>query len=139
MVDFAERIDWLFKEFTNPQGREYTYQEVEAGTGKAVTSTYVWKLRTGKATNPGYRVLKAISLFFQVPISYFFEEELSPDYVKELHLATKLHQAGVAHIALRASDLDVRGKQAVLEMIEYVRKAQGLTSALNGDETHQPQ
>jgi transcriptional regulator with XRE-family HTH domain len=134
MSDLAKRIDWLFREFTNPQGREYTYQEVEEGTGKAVTGTYVWKLRTGKATNPGYRVLKAISAFFQVPVSYFFEEKSSPEYVKDLHLAIKLNKEGVTRIALRASDLDERGKQAVLEMIEYVRKAQGLESALYDDE-----
>jgi len=32
---------------------------------------------------------------------------------------------------LRASDLDEAGKKAVMEMIEYVRKAQGLESELN--------
>jgi hypothetical protein len=32
----------------------------------------------------------------------------------------------VAEIALRVADLDERGRQAVLEMVEYVRKAQGL-------------
>jgi hypothetical protein len=37
----------------------------------------------------------------------------------------------VQHIALRAGDLDEAGKRAVLEMIEYVRKAQGLQSELN--------
>jgi hypothetical protein len=57
-------------------------------------------------------------------VSYFFEEAPSPEYVKDLHLATKLNKEGVTRIALRASDLDERGKQAVLEMIELVRKAQ---------------
>lgn len=131
MINLANKIDRLFREFTRPDGREYTYQEVEEGTGKAVTGTYVWKLRTGKATNPGYRVLKALSEFFHVPVSYFFDEAPSPDYVQELKLAARLRKAGVAHIALRASDLDARGRQAVLEMIEYVRKAQGLESALH--------
>ena len=128
LTDIAEKLDCLFQEFKNPQGKEYTYQEIEEGTGRAVTSTYVWKLRTGKASNPGFRVLKALSEFFQVPVSYFFEDDVSPDYLQEMKLASQLRKQGVAQIALRASDLDARGQQAVLEMIEYVRKAQGLNS-----------
>jgi transcriptional regulator with XRE-family HTH domain len=104
---------------------------VEEGTNKAVTGAYIWKLRTGKAENPGYRVLKALSDFFGVPVSYFFEEQVSEEYVQDLKLVAELRKAGVARIALRASNLDEAGKQAILEMIEYVRKAQGLQSALN--------
>jgi len=128
LTDIAEKLDCLFQEFTNPQGKEYTYQEIEEGTGRAVTSTYVWKLRTGKANNPGFRVLKALSEFFQIPVSYFFDDDISPDYLQEMKLASQLRKQGVAQIALRASALDARGQQAVLEMIEYVRKAQGLSS-----------
>ena len=131
MSNLAEKIDLLFKTFRKPDGSQYTYQEVEEGTGKAITGAYVWKLRTGKAENPSYKVLKALSDFFQVPVSYFFEEEVSEEYLQNLKLATQLREAGVQHIALRAGDLDEAGKRAVLEMIEYVRKAQGLESELN--------
>jgi len=127
----AEKIDLLFKTFKQPDGSEYTYQEVEEGTGKAITGAYVWKLRTGRAKNPSYKVLKVLSDFFQVPVSFFFEEEVSEEYLQDLKLATQLREAGVQHIALRAGDLDEAGKRAVLEMIEYVRKAQGLESELN--------
>ena len=131
MPTLAEKIDLLFKTFRKPDGSQYTYQEVEEGTGKAITGAYVWKLRTGKAENPSYKVLKVLSDFFQVPVSFFFEEEVSEEYLQNLKLATQLREAGVQHIALRAGDLDEAGKRAVLEMIEYVRKAQGLQSELN--------
>jgi len=135
MSTMAEKVDLLFKTFTKPDGKEFAYPEVEEGTNKAVTGAYVWKLRTGKAENPGHRVLKALSDFFGVPVSYFFEEQVSEEYVQDLRLAAELRKAGVAHLALRASDLDEAGKRAVLEMIEYVRKAQGLESAHN-DKDH---
>lgn len=131
MSTLAEKIDLLFRTFKKPDGEEFTYQEVEEGTHKAVTGAYVWKLRTGKGENPGYRVLEALSDFFGVPVSYFFEEQVTEEDVQNLKLATELRKAGVAHIALRASDLDKAGKRAVLEMIEYIRKAQGLQSVLN--------
>jgi len=131
MPTLAEKIDLLFKTFRKPDGSQYTYQEVEEGTGKAITGAYVWKLRTGKAENPSYKVLKVLSDFFEVPVSFFFEEEVSEEYLQNLKLATQLREAGVQHIALRAGDLDEAGKRAVLEMIEYVRKAQGLQSELN--------
>ena len=121
----AERIETLFKTFRKKDGKEFTYKEVEAGTGKAVTAPYVWKLRTGQATNPSIRVLKALSEFFGVPTSYFIEDT-SKEELANLKLAAQLRNSGTARIALRASDLDEDGQRAVLEMIEYVRKAQGL-------------
>ncbi|RMH39083.1 MAG: XRE family transcriptional regulator [Gammaproteobacteria bacterium] len=134
MADLAEKIDLLFRTFTRPDGREYTYKEVELGTQKAVTDAYVWKLRMGQATNPSYRVLRALAAFFQVPLTYFFEDDLSPEYLEDLKLAAALRDSQVAEIALRVADLDERGLQAVREMVEYVRKAQGLNSTIQDEE-----
>jgi transcriptional regulator with XRE-family HTH domain len=135
MSELAEKINRLFETFTKPDGSEYTYREVEDGTNRAVTAAYVWRLRTGKAENPGYRVLAALCRFFEVSITYFFSEEPEAEvYVKELRLARALHEEGVAHLARRAGELDEEGRNAVLEMIEYVRKAQGLSSKFNGEE-----
>jgi transcriptional regulator with XRE-family HTH domain len=121
----AERIDRLFATFRRTDDKEYTYKDVEAGTNKAVTAPYIWKLRTGKAKNPSIRVLRALSDFFGVPTSYFIEDT-SEEEMENLKLAAELRDAGVAHIALRSSGLNEEGRRAILEMIEYVRKAQGL-------------
>ena len=42
--------------------------------GIVLTGTEVKSLRTGKAQNPSIRVLKALSEFFGVPMSYFLED-----------------------------------------------------------------
>ncbi len=121
MNTLADKLEKLFATFTQPDGRPFSYQDVEKGTDHAVTAAYVWKLRAGQATNPSYRVLEAIAAFFGVPISYFASEQIvSDDYVQRLKLAVELEKEGVAQIALRAGQLDAPGRQAILDMMEYV-------------------
>lgn len=122
--DFAQRLDNLFKQFTHPDGREFSYEEVQNGTGKAVTAAYIWRLRTGKATNPGYWVIKALSDFFGVDPSYFFQDERQAaemvNIQANVNLADRFQESSVKDIALRASELDEAGRQAILGMIDYI-------------------
>jgi transcriptional regulator with XRE-family HTH domain len=124
MTTLAEKIDFLFRTILRPDGKEFTYQEVESGTNRAVTGPYIWKLRAGSATNPGFRALSALSSFFQVPATFFFEDEPTDDYLQDLQLAAQLRDNGIAQIALRAQALGPEGRAAVLQMIDYVSKAQ---------------
>ena len=124
MMTLAEKIDFLFRKIPRSDGKEFTYQEVEAGTDKAVTGPYIWKLRTGHATNPGFRVLRALSCFFRVPVTFFFEDEPSEEYLQDLQLAAQLREDGVAQIALRAKSLGPEERAAILQMIDYVSRAQ---------------
>lgn len=122
--DFARRLDYLFKRFTQSDGSEYSYEEVQNGTDKAVTAAYIWRLRTGKATNPGYWVIKALSDFFGVNPNYFFQdEELAKTMVEKrtnTNLAARFQESSVKDIALRASELDEAGRQTLLDMIDYI-------------------
>jgi transcriptional regulator with XRE-family HTH domain len=122
--DFAQRLDYLFRTVIPNDGGEYTYEEVQNGTNKAVTAAYIWRLRTGKATNPGYAVIRALSDFFGVDPNYFFEpEEVAKNQADErsnFNLAARFQDHSVKDIALRASELDEAGRQAILSMIEYI-------------------
>lgn len=122
--DFAQRLDFLFKTFTQPDGSEFSYEDVQNGTNKAVTAAYVWRLRTGKANNPGYWIIKALSDFFGVDPNYFFQdEEKAKTIVAEqanTNLAERFQDSSVRDVALRASKLDEAGRQAILGMIEYI-------------------
>lgn len=122
--DFAQRLDYLFKHITHPDGREYSYDEVQRGTGRAVTAAYIWRLRTGKAKNPGYWVIKALSDFFGIDPNYFFQDEKQAiemaDKKARTNLAEYLQDNTVKDIALRASELDEAGQQAILSMIDYI-------------------
>jgi transcriptional regulator with XRE-family HTH domain len=128
--DFTQRLDHLFKTITKPDGSEYTYEEVQNGTGKAVTAAYIWRLRTGKASNPGLGVIKALSRFFGVDPSYFVHDDIdeAKRWVEKranAELANQLEDENVKNIALRASELDEQGKQTLLDMIDYILQRKG--------------
>lgn len=127
MSSLAEKLDHLFSTCRRTDGKQYTYDDVQKGTGGEVSHTYAWKLHKGHAANPGYQKLAALAEFFGVPITYFYDESLeSREYVGDLHLARALRQNGVQQIALRARGLDESAKKNILAMIEYARQAQGL-------------
>lgn len=99
-TQFADKLNHLFASRTRPDGTEYTHEEVHQATG--ITVGYISKLRTGKTENPGYKVIRALSTFFQVSPSYFFDEGAIPDAQpdQDHYLET---------IALRASELSEEG------------------------------
>lgn len=127
-INLAGKVDRLFRIHLKPDGSQYSYEDVQKGTGGAVTGSYVWKLRTGKAQNPGYRVLAALSKFFDVPVTYFFSEEpvAEEEYEEDMALAHSLRKAEVKQIVLRLGDLDDDAKADILSMVNYIRKAYGL-------------
>lgn len=123
--DFAQRLDRLFRTHVKPDGSEYSYEEVQNGTGKAVTAAYIWRLRTGRATNPGLGVIMAISHFFGIDPGYFVHDDSAEarkmvESHANVDLAARLGDDAVKNIALRASELDEAGKQALLSMIDYI-------------------
>ncbi len=130
-MNVTDRIDLLFKTITKPDGKEYSYQDVEKMGEGAVTRAAIWKARTGKTENPRPKLLGVISKAFQVSMEYFSDEQVTagdiPRYQKQYH-----NDRMVERIALRSSGLDEDGKQAILDMITFVRKVQGLNGESEG-------
>jgi len=140
-VDIAKRLDLLFRTVTKKGGKEHSYREIEELAGGATSSTTIWKLRTGRTRNPSLKTLQALGTAFQVPVSlktlqalgtafqvpvaFFFDEDVTPEDVSKYRHQYR-SELMVEQIALRSYDLDDEGKQAVLNMINWVRKAQGL-------------
>ena len=112
--NFSKKLNCLFEEKRKSDGSKYTQTEVIEGTKGVLTRVYLWKLRTGRASNPGYQIIKAIADFFGVNPSYFF--------VEGDQVATQPQEPPdiVDQIAFRAGELDEEGKQTVLKMIDYI-------------------
>ena len=125
---FARKLDELFSRIRKPNGKAFSYGDVakgiqQQGSEPAITPGYIWKLRTGAIKNPGYRVIKAIATFFNVPATYFFEEEGAEKELDEINLARQLKDAPqVQQIALRASSLADAEQEAILAMINAIQK-----------------
>lgn len=118
--NLAAKLNHLFEEKRKPDGTQYTQTEVVEGCEGMLNRVYLWKLRTGRATNPGFHVLQALAAFFGVEPSYFFEsEEIRAESAEEEQKQDEL----LNQIALRSSELDDDGKQAVLHIIESIVKS----------------
>jgi hypothetical protein len=82
--------------------------------------------RKGLRDNPTKKHLEALSSFFGVPVAYFFDDEAAARIDAELALLSAIRDARVRQVALRASGLSTESLETIAEMIERVRKLEGL-------------
>ena len=131
----ADKLDHLFA-VVHPAKGEYTYDHVskaiESRGGPTISAAYIWQLRKGVRDNPTKRHLEALADFFGVPPSYFFDEEDARRVDAELELLAAMRDAGVRHVALRATGLSQQSLAAIASMIEQARQIEGLGDG-NGD------
>jgi transcriptional regulator with XRE-family HTH domain len=71
----AEKLMLLFETRLSPDLDPFTLVEVAEGTGGSISPTYLMNLRDGKFSNPSMSKVKALSKFFGVPITYFYDED----------------------------------------------------------------
>jgi hypothetical protein len=114
--NLADNLEKLFKEVRKPDGSKYTQTEVVAGTHGALTRVYLWKLRTGRATNPGFHIMKALADFFGVETSYFSQSEESAAGM-EITRPTGIYYE---QILARASKMDDKAQKAILDLIDFI-------------------
>jgi ESX-1-secreted protein regulator len=119
-VTLAEKLQKLFEEVRKPDGKRYTQAEVVAGTQGVLTRVYLWKLRTGRATHPGFHVIQALADFFGVEVDYFARGAADAAGV-EINAPTGRY---IEEIRDRLSRLDERGRKAILDWIDYLLSIQ---------------
>jgi transcriptional regulator with XRE-family HTH domain len=126
----AEKLNHLFNTVHPPHRGPYTNDEVasficEQG-GPSISGTYLWYLRKGERDNPTKKHLEALASFFEVPPSYFFDEEDARAIDDQLALLSALRNARVQKVALRAAGLSPESLKALAKMIGQARKLEGL-------------
>lgn len=117
-IDFAKKLNTLFETKTKLDGSKYTQEEVIQGTNGVLTRAYLWKLRTGRAKNPGFNIVQALADFFDIDINYFRVSEDEEKAVLEKAQRNKL----VSEVALRASMFSEETVLAIINMMEYIEK-----------------
>lgn len=130
----AEKIDALFRLVRRPNREQYSHEDVaracREATGESFSATYLWQLRTGRRDNPTKRHLEALAAFFQVPVTYFFDDAQGAAVAEELELLGALRDAGVRSMALRAVNLSPQAVDTISDMIDVIaRREQGGGSA----------
>lgn len=117
-IDFAKKLNTLFETKTKLDGSKYTQEEVIQGTKGVLTRAYLWKLRTGRAKNPGFNIVQALADFFDVDINYFRVSEEEEKALLEKAQRNRL----VSEVALRASMYSEETVLAIINMMEYIEK-----------------
>jgi transcriptional regulator with XRE-family HTH domain len=114
----AERLERLFADARKADGSKYTQTEVVEGTNGALTRVYLWKLRTGRATNPGFQIIKALADFFSVDANYFTQGDETAN--EDVRPTGRYYKA----IQERASLMDEKAQKAILDMMDYLLSLQ---------------
>ncbi|MEU3225901.1 XRE family transcriptional regulator [Streptomyces sp. NPDC006976] len=127
----AEKLERLLR-MTAPAGQKAPSNEevatainIAAGE-KTISATYVWQLRTGRKTNPTMRHLEALAHYCGVNAAYFLSDEESAKVDEQLALLDALKDSDAQNIALRSTGLSESSRQAVSNMIDQLRKLEGL-------------
>jgi len=115
--NFSAKLNRLFEEKTKPRREPLFPDGSDRKNERCVSRVQLWKLRTGQAVNPGIQVIQALADFFKVNPTYFFESENAEATEQEQKQSDFIEK-----VALRSSDLDENGKQAVLFMIDSISK-----------------
>jgi transcriptional regulator with XRE-family HTH domain len=123
----GDKIEWLIRHRPDGSGAPATNADVAlsitAVTGEELSSTGIWKLRTGRGENPTLKTMTALATFFSVPLGFFGEDEDALILGDQAALAALLREKGVSRASLRAlTDLSVAGRRMVEDMIESVAR-----------------
>lgn len=74
---FLERLSFAFDTITQPDGTPYIPEDVMVETNRAISASYLRRLRAGHISNPSIQIVEALANFFRVQPSYFLDD---PDF-----------------------------------------------------------
>lgn len=129
----ADKLNHLFAMVRRPDGAEYYGKDVVAAvraTGVELSASHLSELRRGIKSNPTLRVLQALADFFEVRVSYFFDDPAAVEQTEaELELRAAMRDARVQQMAHRAADLSATQRAAfqrvLAEMVRETNQAPG--------------
>lgn len=126
----AAKIEYLFNTVRRPDGREYTYDEIERGTEGRVSRSYVWKLRNGKSLNPSLDVIESLAEFFHVPPEFFFSLDADADETQRdaALVAALLHDPAARRLCEAARGMTPTAVRIVLGVIAALRPIEGMVA-----------
>lgn len=125
----AERIEQLFQTVHPGRPKPYSIRQVaneinEAAGEQVISHGYLWQLRNGRKTNPNITQIAALSAFFGVSPSYFFDAPGDEPLDPATRLA--LSDDAVRDITLRAHGLPPTALRAIQDMADSARTLAGL-------------
>jgi transcriptional regulator with XRE-family HTH domain len=142
----ADKLNYLFAHNTPRNGQAYSNEQVATAISArgevTISQSYIWQLRKSKKDNPTYKHLQALAGFFGVPISYFFDDEVTDrveaQLVKLRSEQLRLNEiAGTSEVqlmAMRAGELSPRRRKLVMELLNVVYREEKAEQAVASEE-----
>lgn len=121
ILTFADKFDFLIKWYEEHNNTKISEQDIAQGTDLAYRSIHA--LRKGEKGNPQLATLQAICTHFDIGLSYF--ECTTPEECRN-YLDGYVEEQALAEIARRAEGISPEGMKNILNMIDFVRRAEKL-------------
>lgn len=120
VLSLAEKLQLLF-EYGESRGISAAYRTIADATEENAAN--IRKIHRGENTNPGLKILTALTKYFRVDLAYFNCETKAEcqAYLAQFALAAELKA-----IKLRETGVSEEGMAAMRNMLDFVRKAEGL-------------
>ena len=119
-LTLADKLDLLFK-YGESRGISAAYRTIADATDENANN--IRKIHRGENTNPGLKILTALVRYFQVDLAYFNCETRAEC---QAYLAKYAAEHELDQIKLRADGMSEAGLSALRNMMDFVRKAEGL-------------
>lgn len=125
-MNIAQKLEELFRRSAGPRGRPVTLQEIirrmDEGGIATMSLSYLQQLRKGEAHNPRLQHLRALAAAFDVPLSYFIDDEKGEgNGVVETSLNPVARE-----VALRMHGLSEEALASVRSIVEMARRSEQL-------------
>lgn len=117
--ELARKVRFLFDTCRKETGERYTFLEVQEATKGKIHQSWISKMANGQVLRPGIKSLKALSDFFQIDPSFWFNP--LDDAVKVKHKVENGPQQ-LQTVMLRASELEVPDLDFLIETIDLLKR-----------------
>ena len=129
----AAKLNHLFATRLRPDRKEYSNEQVATAilatkSVKTLSQSYIWQLRNGVKDNPTVRHLQGLANFFDVPVAYFFDDDVSHRVDEQLagvraerdRLTELAGSDELQLLAMRAGELSPARRQQVIDLLDVV-------------------
>ncbi|HVK19996.1 MAG TPA: helix-turn-helix domain-containing protein [Actinokineospora sp.] len=132
-VPFSAKLNDLFAKKRHANGAEFSNEHVAAEIGEqgvTISQSYIWQLRKSKKDNPTLKHLQALADFFEVPVAYFFDDEVADVVNQQLdgirsdeeRLNEMVGGDDILVMAMRAGELSEQGRKQVIDLVNMVHR-----------------
>lgn len=127
----AERLDVLFRTVPREDDPKQLHTSSSVAEhlkakGIDVTANHIRALRSGRRSNPSFRLLVGLAELFRVPIDYFVNDSVAGEIQESLDALVAMRGTTVQKIMLRAHGVSPESLDSVLNLLDQIRRIEGL-------------